>query len=117
MEISNYQNLASRTLVKLGTTFEDNLHMVLGMQTESAELADVFKKKLAYGKEIDWVNIKEEIGDQMWYIVNMCNINGWDLRDILETNIKKLEKRYPDNFSKDKAINRDLKAERRVLEN
>lgn len=116
MEIKEYQNLSKRTLVSLNSKLEDNIHMILGMQTESAELSDVFKKNLAYGKEIDWVNIKEEIGDQMWYIANICNINNWNLEDILETNIKKLEARYPDKFNQDKAVNRNLEVEREILE-
>ena len=117
MDIKEYQEKASRTLAQLDSTLEDNIHMVLGMQTESAELSDVFKKNLAYKKEIDWVNIKEELGDLVWYIANMCNINGWDLRDILDTNIKKLEARYPDKYSNENAITRDLIKERQILEN
>lgn len=116
MEIQDYQKKASRTNADCGGLLMDNIHMVLGMQTESAELADVLKKNIAYGKEIDWVNIKEEIGDLMWYVANMCNINGWDLRDILDTNIKKLEARYPEKFTKENATNRDLVKEREILE-
>ncbi len=117
MEIKEYQEKASRTLSILKTSLKDDLHMVLGMQTESAEIADAYKKHMAYGKELDLVNIKEELGDLTWYIANMCNLHGWDLRDILDTNIKKLEFRYPDKFTNEKAINRDLETERTILEN
>ena len=90
--------------------------MCLGLQTESAEISDVFKKKLAYNKDIDWVNVKEEIGDLMWYIANLCNLNEWDLENILETNINKLKIRFPEKFTNDLAINRDLLEERKTLE-
>lgn len=113
--IEKYQELSARTNAKLGDTM-DNLHMCLGMQTEAAEISDVFKKFIAYKKPIDWVNVQEELGDLMFYIVNMCNINGWDLRDILQTNIDKLKLRFPEKFSEEKAINRNLEAERKVLE-
>jgi len=116
MEIQEYQEKSSRTLSILDSNISDNIHMSLGLTTESAEIADVFKKKLAYNKEIDWINIKEEIGDLMFYIANICNINGWDLRDVLDTNIAKLKVRYPDKYSDDKAINRDLLTERKELE-
>jgi hypothetical protein len=43
-------------------------------------------------------------------------MNGWDLREILATNIAKLEARYPEKFTEEQAINRDLGAERQVLE-
>jgi NTP pyrophosphatase (non-canonical NTP hydrolase) len=116
MEIKEYQLEAARTIVVLETPILDDLHMVLGMQTESAELADVYKKHIAYGKELDLVNIKEELADQMWYIANLCNLHGWDLRDILQTNINKLRARYPDKFDKDLALNRNLVKEREILE-
>lgn len=35
---------------------------------------------------------------------------------ILQTNINKLKARYPDKFTQDKAINRDLTKERKILE-
>ena len=116
MEIQEYQKKASRTNANLENHIMDNIHMVLGMQTESAEIADVFKKHIAYKKEIDWVNVKEELGDVLWYVANMCNLNGWDMRDILNTNIKKLELRYPEKFTTENAINRDLEKERKILE-
>lgn len=116
MEIREYQQKAERTLAKTKDSLTDDLHMILGMQTESAEIADVYKKHVAYGKELDLVNVKEEIGDILWYIANMCNLHGWDLRDIMNTNIKKLEARFPDKFSQEKALNRDLETERKILE-
>jgi NTP pyrophosphatase (non-canonical NTP hydrolase) len=116
LEIKEYQEKAARTLANCDSNLEDNIHMALGMCTESAELADVFKKALAYKKEVDWVNVKEEAADCLWYIANLCNINGWDLRDLMQTNIDKLQARYPNKFDTNKAINRDLETERKILE-
>lgn len=115
MNIKEYCEAAGRTKAQLSSLLEDNLHMVLGMVTEAGELADVYKKNLAYTKPIDLVNAKEEIGDIMWYIANYCNVNGFDLEAIMERNIEKLRARYPEKFTTDKAINRDLEAEREVL--
>lgn len=117
VEIKEYQELSKRTMVQLETPLMDDLHMVLGMDTEQSEIADVYKKHIAYGKELDLVNIKEELGDLMWYIANLCNLHGWDLREIMHTNISKLQARYPEKFDSDKAINRDLDKERKILEN
>jgi NTP pyrophosphatase (non-canonical NTP hydrolase) len=116
MNINDYQLKAARTCAKIDGAIMDDLHMVLGMQTEAAEIADVYKKHIAYKKELDLVNVKEEIGDLCWYIANMCNMHGWDLREILDTNIAKLEARYPEKFTEEQAINRNLNAERQVLE-
>jgi NTP pyrophosphatase (non-canonical NTP hydrolase) len=105
-----------RTLAELNAPLEDDLHMILGMLTEVGELADVFKKYMAYQKQIDWVNVKEEVGDLLWYVSNFCNINGFDLEEILQTNINKLRARYPEKFTQENAINRDLDKERTILE-
>lgn len=116
MLISEYVDLAENTRSKLDTTLLDNIHMALGLVTEAGELADVFKKNLAYGKEIDWINVQEEMGDLVWYLAGLCNINGFDLEKILENNIKKLKTRYPNKFSFKSAIDRNLEKEREILE-
>ncbi len=116
MNTNQYQLKAARTLPNLSSQLMDDLHMILGMQTEVAELADAYKKAIAYNKPLDEVNIKEEIGDTLWYIANMCNLHGWSMEDIMDVNIKKLETRYPEKFTEEKALVRDLDAERQVLE-
>lgn len=116
MTTQEYQKQAEITLAKCETGLLDDFHMITGMQTESAEISDVYKKHIAYGKPLDFVNIKEEIGDIMWYIANMCNLHGWDLSEIMATNIEKLKARYPDKFSNEHALNRDLVKERGILE-
>ena len=62
MSIKEYQKQAERTLVKLEKNSYDLLHMCLGLQTESAEISDVFKKKLAYNKQ--YVNNKYKFNDE-----------------------------------------------------
>lgn len=117
MDWKTYQKEAFKTNANLGDKDLDNYHMIFGMFTEVAELADVFKKNMAYGKPIDWVNVKEEIFDLAWYIAGFCEFNDIDFEKGLDTNIKKLRARYPERFSKEKAIKRDLDVEREILEN
>jgi NTP pyrophosphatase (non-canonical NTP hydrolase) len=119
MTIKEYQKSTHRTNAPLSDTYSQMvaLHMVLGLMTEAGEIADVYKKNLAYGKSLDLINIKEEIGDLMWYISELCNYHGWDLENILETNIEKLKARFPEKFSAQHAIERDLVTERIILEN
>lgn len=116
MEIKEYCEKVENTRARLANIGADNVHMLFGMLTEIGELTDAFKKQMAYGKDVDWVNVKEEVGDLMWYIAGFCNINGFDLEEILETNVKKLQARYPEKFSEDRAISRDLEKERGILE-
>lgn len=74
MKLSEYQIAAKRTCPSLGSKDKDLLHMKMGIVTELAELVDAYKKNLAYGKELDLVNIGEEIADVFWYIANEYNI-------------------------------------------
>ena len=94
----------------------DLLHGVMGLVTESAEMMNALKKRHAYGKEIDITNLKEEAGDIIWFLVYLCNTQGWDLEQIMETNINKLRQRYGDKFNEFDALNRNLEAERKILE-
>lgn len=117
MNLKDYAIGAKRTMSECETPLLDDLHMILGMQTEASEIADVYKKHIAYGKDLDLVNVKEEIGDLMWYIVNLCTLKGWNLEDIMQTNIDKLKARFPEKFTNENALNRDLVKEREILEN
>ena len=93
------------------------IHAAFGMQTESAEFSDALKKSLFYGKPLDTTNLKEELGDLLWYIA--LAMDELDTNFETETNrvISKLKLRYPDKFSEHLAENRDLVAERKLLEN
>lgn len=143
-------------------------HSRLGIITELAELIDVYKKHIYYGKPLDIVHVAEECGDLFWYLglgFNVCDIIaanpemdllpsdnvvgileiamhsvtdttadfelrlhfvyrsvltvvrllGLDYQEILDKNLAKLRKRYGDSFDADRAINRNLEAEREVL--
>jgi NTP pyrophosphatase (non-canonical NTP hydrolase) len=116
MNANEYVLLSKRTLANLNTKDNDNIHVILGILTEAGELADQFKKHHAYGKPIDWINIEEEIGDIMFYIAGLCSINNLDLEKIMDKNIKKLQQRYPEKFTEENAINRNLDKERKILE-
>lgn len=92
-------------------------HAVYGLVTESGELLDAIKKAKIYGQDLDKVNIVEELGDLMWYMALLVDELGVDFENVWEKNIKKLELRYPEKYSDEKAKNRDLGAEREILEN
>lgn len=92
------------------------LHAAIGISTESGEILDAFKKHLIYGKELDLINISEEIGDVMWYVAIISRYLGHDFQTVLDTNINKLKARYPEKFTEEDALNRNLDAEREILE-
>lgn len=92
------------------------VHAAQGMATETGEFTDVLKKWVFYGRPVDEVNLEEELGDLMWYVAEAANALGADLGKIMATNIDKLRARYPDKFTEFDAQNRNLEAERAILE-
>ena len=62
------------------------------------------------------INIVEEIGDGFWYDAAVLRVAGLHFQDAQNINIDKLRERYGDKFSSFDAYNRDLEAERHVLE-
>lgn len=92
------------------------IHGLLGVQSESGELADALKKTLYYGQPLDIVNVVEEIGDICWYLAILADACGTTLEHTQRRNIAKLRQRYPDKFTEDSAAERDLQAEREALE-
>jgi NTP pyrophosphatase (non-canonical NTP hydrolase) len=48
-------------------------------------------------------------------LLSLCFVYDLDYIKVLQTNIDKLKERYPDKFDAEKAINRDLKKENKVL--
>jgi len=86
------------------------LHALIGLVTELPELLDAVAKNYR-------VNIKEEIGDLMWYLAILVDEYELDFDDILTLNLNKLKARYPNKFTSHDALNRDLDKELEVLEN
>jgi NTP pyrophosphatase (non-canonical NTP hydrolase) len=100
-----------------GTVEMDLLHASMGLVTEAGEFQDMLKKHVFYGKPLDKVNLKEEIGDLLWYCAIALEALGTDFQAVMQTNIDKLKARYPEKFTEEKAENRNLVREREILEN
>ena len=106
MEIKEFQDISFRTMPK-NLWFPDILvNMCMGISGESGEVIDLFKKHLFQGHSLDKKKVAEEIGDLMFYIVNLCTLLDLDMRVVLQGNVDKLKKRYPNGFEVEKSINR-----------
>ena len=92
------------------------LHAGIGLATESGEFLDALKKSIFYGKELDRVNLKEEIGDLLWYCAIALDELDGDFESVMATNIAKLKARFPNKFTEEDAENRNLDKEREILE-
>jgi NTP pyrophosphatase (non-canonical NTP hydrolase) len=93
----------------------DIIHAILGVATEAGELLEALRE--AYnGNGFDWVNIKEELGDIHWYEAILANHGDFTFEETMQLIIAKLRKRFPEKFTAFDANNRNLDAERAILE-
>lgn len=103
MNFNEYQKLALRTANKDKDLV---LNAALGLTGESGEVADIIKKYLFQGHELDKEKIIDELGDILWYIAIMAEGLGVKMEVIPTYNIDKLKKRYPNGFEVKRSINR-----------
>jgi NTP pyrophosphatase (non-canonical NTP hydrolase) len=88
-------------------------HSVVGIVTEAVELLEAIDLD---SDQVDEVNLREEFGDLAWYIAIGLDETNSSFEQVLDRVIAKLRARYPEKFTSENAINRDLVKERKVLE-
>lgn len=81
------------------------LHAVLGVASESGELAEMMLDLLTLGTQYDDLSWIKEWGDVVWYAAEGASSVSSDLDTVFAENIKKLKVRYPDLFSETLAQN------------
>ena len=107
MTINEYQAAALRTAQtdKLSKSAL-LLNSALGLCGESGEVADLVKKHLFQGHDLDLEHVAKELGDISWYLAVGAYAIGLDLESIFRMNKEKLEARYPDGFSVNRSLHR-----------
>lgn len=85
----------------------DLLNGVIGLCGEAGEAIDIVKKAVFHNHQFNAVQFTKELGDVMWYVAMCCDALNISLDDVMQGNIEKLKKRYPDGFSTDTSINRE----------
>lgn len=106
MTPNEYQKLAMVTLNKKLTKKDILINGVMGLCGESGEAIDLVKKHLAHGHDLDKESLVKELGDIAWYLAETAYALDVSLEEILEKNIEKLKKRYPDGFDEERSKNR-----------
>ena len=97
---TNFVDLADR-LVELdrkGANIERLLTAGVGINAEGGEFLEIVKKMVFQGKPFNEDNGEHmiiELGDLMWYVAQATQALGVSFEEVIETNVKKLEKRYP----------------------
>lgn len=106
MLVSEYENAAMRTANPCLTTralLEDGL---MGLNGEAGECIDILKKHLFQGHSLDKEHMAKELGDVAWYLAVSCHAIGYSLEEVLQMNVEKLSKRYPNGFEEKRSLNR-----------
>jgi len=127
---NEYQRLAHRTETDAKSPFDESvygpeiakmlwrlMHAQQGLADEVGEFTKQIKAHLYYSSELNCNNLVEELGDALWYIALACNAMDADLEYVMEKNIEKLRKRFPNKFTAEAAQeeNRDREAEAEVF--
>lgn len=100
--IKDYQELCKKTAKSFDNKDLEISTWGLGLTGEAGDVAGCIKKTFAHDND-QRAGIKENIGDTMWYLAMICNFFGWDMQQVLEENIAKLEKRFPQGFTTQEA--------------
>ena len=107
---NEYQKLAMRTagdgdikyLIENG---------VMGLNGEAGECIDLVKKWRFQGHPLDARKLMDELGDVLWYVAITASGLSYGLDEIMQHNIDKLRKRYPDGFDVGRSVHREADKE------
>ena len=85
-------------LDRKGANIERLTTAAVGMSAESGEFLEIVKKMVFQGKP--WTDDNREhlvieLGDLLWYVAQATQALDISFEEVIETNIKKLERRYP----------------------
>ena len=97
---TNFVDFADRIgeLDREGANIERLLTAGVGINAEGGEFLEIVKKMVFQGKPFNEDNREHmiiELGDLMWYVAQATQALGVSFEEVIETNVKKLEKRYP----------------------
>ena len=96
----DFVSLADRLgdLDRQGANIERLLTAAVGISAEGGEFTEIVKKMVFQGKPWNEDNREHliiELGDVMWYVAQACMALDISFDEVIEGNVKKLEKRYP----------------------
>ena len=106
MEVNEYQKLAITTLNPALSRKDVLINSVMGLCGESGEAIDIVKKWLAQGHVLDKEHLAKELGDIAWYLAEAATALDLPLDQILQANLDKLKKRYPEGFDAQRSLAR-----------
>lgn len=107
MTLDEYKRDCLRTLPKNLYRGEQLLQGLIGATSESAEALDIHKKTIYQGHPHDREHLLSELGDALFYITIAADALDSSIEEIMQMNVEKRKKRYPNGFSIEASTNRD----------
>lgn len=117
LSLDEYQRASSRTIPE-GVTPAQTLDIGKDNLWEAGEAANIIKKHVKHGHDLDAVNksdvkgrtyrqcLHDELGDVLWAVATICTGAGFTLEQVAHANVHKLAKRYPEGFDPERSKNR-----------
>lgn len=111
MDGIEYQALANRTLIQRPDFDISDRDIMLvwnaiGLAGEAGEVAEHIKKGVFHQHGVNTEQLAKELGDVLWYVAALCTKAGLNMSDIMEANIDKLMRRYPNGYTSADSIAR-----------
>ena len=82
----------------------------------ASEIQDMVKKHIYYGRALDRLELLGRLALLLRSVERVCGDAGYSMEDAMARNIQKLRTRFPQCYTDANANERDLQAERSVLE-
>lgn len=99
MQASLYQSLANRT-VPGNLSFREKITMAqMGLSGEAGEFTKHVKGYIFHDKKLMVADVVDELGDILWYAALTCSLMNMSMDYVMEQNIDKLKKRYPNGYN------------------
>lgn len=117
--LNTFQRLTTRTMQPVSTqkeTDEQIVNYLLGMNGETGELTDMFKKYRYHGHKWDRDEARKELGDMMHYLFGLIELMGFTADEVATVNQDKLFTRYPKGFNQEDSKKRvDVYADDQIV--
>lgn len=95
MDANKYQRLALRTWAGGDAWLDDAMYAGAKLSVEANEVLQLIAKFAKHGKEYDADDVREELGDVLWYVALVAELHDMTLDGIMHANIAKLIQRHP----------------------
>ena len=107
MTLKEYQKGVGRTRNLDIDEEEEMKNYCLGMASEVGELIGHIKHVVFHKWKINRASAIEEMGDILWYVIALASVLDIEMKEIIEYNTFKLEKRYPKGFRITDSLSRE----------